>query len=226
MGGLAEPVESGRDRAAQALLTGLAPLAQVFWGPEEELCRDMASGDFRDDLAALGPRLDRTGWEAAEMMADLVQGREPEELRSVLEDRYLQLFVTSREGIAASLCHSHCESPDGSLMGRPYEMMRRRLEPAGIDPAGPSNEPADHLAVETEYLFLVLESGWVDQDRDLLALGLYFSGQEMLPWVGELARRLEREDPQGFYLASARLLVSTLQALTAALRAGPGLEKS
>ncbi len=203
-----------RDRAAKALLTGLALLAQVFWGPEEELCRDMARGGFGDDLTSLSPHLDRAGRLAAKQMAEIFRGRPEEELCSLLEDYYLRLFVTSKEGLKAPLYHSHYDSPDGSLMGRPYQMMARRLEEMGTDPAGPTGEPADHLAVETEYLFLLLESGYIRQDDGLLAAGRDFAAQEMLPWVRELARRLEQEEEPGtFYPASARLLVSLLKAL-------------
>ena len=204
------------DRAGEkALLTGLALAAQLFWGPEPELCRDMAQGEFGSDLKALAPYLDEPGRSAAGNMAAWAKGRSGEELRQALEDEYFRLFVNAKEGLKAPLYHSHYETKDGALMGRPLAMMAERLEAAGIDLGEETGEPADHLAVEAEYLYFLLEAGLTRDREELLTEASLFAAREMLPWVREMARRLAQTEEEGsFYRASAAFLVSLLKALS------------
>ena len=210
----ATPPDQSRVSRTEALLGGLALLAQLWWGPEPEFCQDLARGGFKADLEALGPWLDRPGQEAARGLLDWVRSRTGEELGRILEADYLRLFINSREGLKAPLYHSPYESPDGGLMGRPQAMMRDRLEAAGIDLRSMTREPADHLAVECEYLFFLLEAGLNHGREDLVAAGREFAAREMLPWVREFAGRLEEErEAAPFYPLAAALLAALLKAL-------------
>jgi len=200
------------EKQKEDLLNGLALLAQVFWGPEPELCRDMVQGGFREDLKALSPLLGPEGREAAARLAALTRGRtSPERLCLELEEDFLRLFVTAREGLKSPPYHSFYESEEGRLMGRPALMMAKRLEALGVDLRTRTKEPPDHLAVEIEYLFILLEGGLSQGRAELLAQARGFAAQEMLPWVARLAQGLESEESAGpFYPAAAGLLVSVL----------------
>ena len=201
------------DKQKKGLLNGLALLAQIFWGPEPALCRDMVRGSFRSDLEALGPLLDSPGLEDLNRLQVYAQNRtSPEELCRELEEDYLRLFVTAREGIHHPPYQSLYETEEGRLMGRPALMMAKRLEALGVDHRSGTKEPPDHLAVEIEYLFLALEGGLKHGQEGLIALAREFAGEEMLPWVARLAQGLKSDKEAGdFYPAAAGLLVSVLE---------------
>lgn len=199
----------------ETLLEGVALAAQIWWGPEPELLQDLARGRLAADLERLSPGLDGPGREAVRELTSWIRAGEQEETARTLEAEYPRLFINARGGLKAPLYHSHYETPDGGLMGRPYLMMTERLRAAGADLRERTGEPADHLAVECEYLFFLLEAGLSSGREDLLAAGREFAGQEMLPWVRELAGRLREERTVSpFYPRAAALLVSLLEALT------------
>lgn len=194
-----------------ALLSGLALLSQVFWGPSDELCSEMLSPDFQDDLAGLEPLLDGQARQAAQTMAEHVQRfGNAQDICAELEPTYIRLFVNAPGGVCAPLYHSCYDSEDGLLMGRPAMMMRRRLEEAGLDPGETSSEPPDHLAVELEYLTLLLDEAYERSDSGLIQEGIDFAGLEVLPWVSQLQGKLAAEDQASFYPAAARLLVALI----------------
>ena len=52
-------------------------------------------------------------------------------LCEALEQDYVRLFISDRNGITASLHQSNYDSEDGRLMGRPAKMMASRLKASG-----------------------------------------------------------------------------------------------
>ena len=98
-------------------------------------------------------------------------------------------------------------------MGPPAVMMKRRFESKGQALAETMHEPPDHLSIELEYLYYLLEKGWADGDRSLLAEAVSFAGEVMLPWVTLLRDRLDGEKECRFYPLVASLLVSVLSFL-------------
>jgi len=211
-GAIGDPVDSPN---SDILLNGLALAAQIFWGPEPELCRDMVRGEFRADLEALGPYLNAGGQESIRRMRAWVLDRDDDRVCPELEDEYLRLFVNAREGLKAPLYHSHYESADGTLMGRPFRMMTGLFREIGIDPAEVTPEPADHLSMELEYLFLLLEAGTGRDRPDLLPAALEFARNQMLPWLRKMVRRLvEMDNPDTFYIPAAELVMALLEAVS------------
>jgi TorA-specific chaperone len=95
-------------------------------------------------------------------------------------------------------------------MGRPAAMMKERLTAAGLWLEGRSSEPPDHLAVELEYLYLLLESGFENSDQALIDGAREFAMQEMAPWVRVWAGRLANETEDRFYPAAAKLVEAIL----------------
>jgi TorA maturation chaperone TorD len=143
-------------------LNGLALMSQIFWGPTRETCADMMHPQFLLELAELSQLLPGPGSEAAVSLADCLDKHNgPAELFTHLEESYVPLFVSHREGICAPLYQSCYESDEGLLMGRPATMMSRRLDAAGLSLEGRCGEPLDHLAVEVEYCVLLLEKAFV-----------------------------------------------------------------
>ena len=199
-------------RECAIYLNGLALVSQVFWGPEPEACREMLSGRYLQDLTDLNDLLDQEGSAPHREMALFLSGfSDPKRLTEALEGDYLPLFISNKGGIAAPLYQSCHENPDGAMMGRPAVMMRERLEQAGLSLGGQSQEPPDHLAVELEYLFLMLEAAFNHDDPRLLTEARAFAANEMLPWMGSFRGRLDGRDASGFYRSAADLALSLVK---------------
>ena len=141
------------------LLNGLPLLSQAFWGPTGEWCEEMQQAATTDELGKLGTLAGNP--DAARTMAASMKGFGGfQRACEVLEEDYVRLFIAHRGGIAASLHQSVHESEDGRLMGRPAKMMEMRLKASGLELPKEGSVPADHLAVEIEYLTLLLEGAF------------------------------------------------------------------
>ena len=196
----------------EALLDGLALLARIFWGPDASLCGDLCES-AQDILPRLTGLLSPPGPAAArDLIQHLSAYEDPAELCAQLEPAYVRLFVSDQGGVAAPLYHS-CYQGEGLLMGPPAQEMARRLEAAGLGLEQDSAEPPDHLAVELEYLILLLEDGWSHDDPALLVEAGEFSGSFMLPWVEGFLARLAGETNSRFYPLAAELLTALLTRL-------------
>ena len=202
------------------ILEGIGMLCRMFWGPEEAFCRELKRGDVmlrletlcracgtgaRGDLARLGKAIHASG----EGEADRLCGR--------LEEAYVRLFVSHHGGITAPLYQSCYEGSGAALMGRAALDMRRRLERRGLDLCDSLHEPPDHLSIELEYLYFLLEKGWRENDESLLREAAEFSSAVMLPWLREFNRRLAAETDCRFYPLAASLLLHVLSELSARL---------
>ncbi|MCF8033378.1 MAG: molecular chaperone TorD family protein [Desulfarculaceae bacterium] len=205
-----EQMEPGQE----AVLDGLALLARLYWGPDPELCGDLAgpeTGELLGELAGLMP-------DAAGTMRSLgayIEGfAAPEELCAELEPGYVELFVSRPGGVPAPLYHS-CYVGEGRVMGPPAGSMAARLEAEGLALEEKPGEPPDHLAVELEYLIYLLEEAWGGRRGEGQAEAAEFAGRFMLPWVKEFLARQEEAAPVALYPLAAKLLIAILELLAA-----------
>lgn len=191
---------------AQAV-PALVWLAQIFWGPDPEQCRDLlAARPALEDLAeALGPE---HATPARELVLWLAAWPDPVALCRELEPAHVALFIARPGGVAAPPYQSCYQGPR-LLMGPPAQEMARRLDDAGLGLAR-AGEPPDHLAAELEYLAHLLSA------PATVPKGLDFAGRELRPWVTELAQRLAAETGCPFYALSAALALAILRRLAAA----------
>ena len=91
--------------------------------------------------------------------------------------------------------------------------MKKRLEASGLAIDETIHEPPDHLSVELEYLYFLLEKGWSDKDRIFLSEAGSFAAENMIPWVTGFAEKLQQEKNCLFYPPIALILVSVLNAI-------------
>jgi len=193
--------------ALSLLLNGLPLLSQAFWGPSRDWCREIQKAVSTGELKQLGEMADSN--EMTRIMTAYIEGfGHYEQICETLEEAYVRLFISARGGITASLHHSSYESEDGRLMGRPAKMMESRLEASGLALPGEGSVPADHLALEVEYLTLLLEDAFGDGGEDLFAAAQDFARAELIPWLEQLVKRLETETDCPFYPAAAGLLLA------------------
>jgi TorA-specific chaperone len=131
-------------------------------------------------------------------------------LYEYLEECYVRLFITAKGGIVAPLYESCYEFEGAPLMGRAATEMKKRFEAQGLSVANNIQEPPDHLSIELEYLYFMLDKGWRDQDSGLIGEGSAFASHIMLPWVSELSEKLASEKECRFYPLIAAILVEVL----------------
>lgn len=192
-------------------------LCQIFWGPDLNACRQIKENTFFTAFESVTA----PGKEAA---ADLLNAllkiadnfNTPKDLHDHLDECYIRLFINSKQGIIP-LYQSCYEFEDAPMMGESARKMMDRFESSGIGLDTQMNEPPDHLAIELEFLFFLLQDASdapEDQKKEAVQKAGRFAGQVMLPWVTQLHDRLEKKSGNClFYLLTVRLLVILVETL-------------
>ncbi len=188
-----------------ALLDSLAALAQIFWGPDPDISRALRQGAFLSPFEALESRVN---FEQPDIFTDLNgiinELADENAIFQYLEEAYVRLFINSREGLTAPLyasCYITGTASDENapLMGPPAVLMRKRFESKGLAMSETMHEAPDHLSIELEYLYFLLQNGWADNDPGLMSEAVSFAGEAMLPWVTGLRERIANENRCRFY---------------------------
>lgn len=184
-----------------ALLEAVALLSQSYWGPTADSISDISRGIYLKPFEALKSLVDYKPPAILEELKTVGSDfADEDELFQCLEQAYVRLFINSREGVTAPL-YASCYAPgnepgeDSALMGPPALMMKERFESKGLSLGDHIHEPPDHLAIELEYLYFLLEKGWRDDDVSLLDEAVSFAGETMLPWVFKFQERIKRIAP-------------------------------
>jgi TorA maturation chaperone TorD len=133
-----------------------------------------------------------------------------------LETEYVRLFISHRDGIATPLyesCYDGAQAGDAApLMGKPAIRMKARFESRGLSLDSNISEPPDHLAIELEYLYFLMEKGRADNDRKLITEASSFASDSMLPWITRLQERLAAaETEDSFYLLITNVLCAVVK---------------
>ena len=201
-----------------ALLEGVALLSRFYWGPAAESSRDILQGIYHRPFEALKPIV---GYEPLGIIEELksisISFTGEDEIFQCLEQTYVLLFINSRDGIVAPLyasCYGAGRAPgeDAPLMGPPAVLMKERFESKGLSLGGHIHEPPDHLAIELEYLYFLLERGWSDDDAALKDEAVSFAGEIMLPWVTKFQKRLVAVETEcRFYQLTTSILYAILR---------------
>jgi TorA-specific chaperone len=201
-----------RQNQKQALLESLEKLCSIFWGPSLEKCREMPADEYLISLEVLSEFLNYNYINSIKNIKDTISGFSgAESLFNFLEATYVRLFINTLGGISAPLYHScylQVERTDASpvIMGETAVYMKQRFESKGLSIADTINEPPDHLSIEIEYLYFLLQNGWEKQDNNYLAEAVSFAKTFMLPWVSLFCDRLSDEQDSSFYSHAAVLL--------------------
>ena len=199
----------------QAILEGLAFLSRIFWGPDLESCEAMIRGNCLQPFEILSPPMsfDPPGT-IAEIAGLISQNTDPHSLLQTLEESYVRLFISNRGGITSlyQSCYTNPEWPEkpGPLMGAAALDMQRRLKSAGLSLDEKLGQLPDHLSVEIEYLYFLLQEPENREDNRSAVEARAFAAEVMLPWVRKFRKKLEGEEENRFYLRITGLLVSLL----------------
>jgi putative dimethyl sulfoxide reductase chaperone len=195
-------------------LDALKTLCRIFWGPDLELCQDIINGKITNLLqavsAAFSTDLDADIKETARLAG---QYKDAESLCAALSDGYISLFVNDIKGIPAPLYHSCYLTSDSRLMGPSAIDIKNRIEHHGLTISLPGNEPADHLSIELEYLYYLLNMGWSEPSAKHIREAVHFSADSMYDWVCRLYERIISDGRFPFYAIAAHLLCSIVRIL-------------
>ena len=201
-------------REEKVLLDGLKIMGRIFWGPSLEVCTEMVGEGYLDRLQSLKAILpDRSLDSLGQLVSTIKSFPDGESLYQHLEEGYVRLFISAKGGIMAPLYESCYEFEGAPLMGRAAAEMRERFEAKGLSVADTIKEPPDHLAIELEYLYFLLDRGWRDKDVTLISEAATFARETMLPWVSVFEEKLAHEKTCRFYPVAARILVEVLNSI-------------
>jgi len=201
-----------------ALLKGVAFLSQFYWGPAVDGSRDLLRGSYLKPFEALKPIIHyEPPGIIDELKAINTSFTSKDEIFQYLEQAYVRLFINSRDGISAPL-YASCYMPganpedDSPLMGPPAVMIKERFESKGLSLGDHIHEPPDHLSIELEYLYFLLEKGWSTDDAALIDEAISFSAEIMLPWVLKFQQRLVAVETEcRFYQLTTAILCAILR---------------
>jgi TorA-specific chaperone len=202
----------------KALLEGVALLAGFYWGPDAEGSRDLLRGNYLKPFEALKPIV---SYEPPGILDELkaihTSFANEYEIFQHLEQSYVRLFINSRDGITTPL-YASCYEPgqaageDAPLMGPPAVLMKKRFESKGLSLGDHIHEPPDHLSIELEYLYFLLEKGLSEDDAALQNEAVSFADEIMLPWVIKFQERLGTVEDEGrFYQLTTAVLCAILR---------------
>ncbi len=198
------------------MLNAIALFARIYWGPDPESCGQLLAGTFLEPLEVLGDLLEyNPAGLLEELKADLTRFEDADALFEHLEAAYIRLFINNRTGGIIPLyasCHAGGQTNEASapLMGPAAVEMKKRFESQGVSLGNDVREPPDHISIELEYLYFLLEKGWRGQERKLLDEAAVFAAEVMQPWVSALNIRLANEKKCRFYPLVTSILVSML----------------
>ncbi|MDA0117003.1 molecular chaperone TorD [Vibrio sp. T11.5] len=134
---------------------------------------------------------------------------------------FCDLFLKSNKDSALPYASIYIGN-SGLLNDQPAADMAELMAKHGIEVDKGLNEPADHLAIELDFLGnLIIQANELDQERhmeDSFAEQEGFIQQHLLSWVPQFSKHCETLDKFGFYSAAALLLVTFLELDCAYLR--------
>lgn len=208
--------QAPRHQPREALKAGLRNLSRLYRGPDADVCQSLRDDTFFQPFQELARSTRLIPLKILDQLKVVANGySDPDHLCSALEETYVRLFVNARGGITAPLyqsCYAHDNAP---MMGAAAAEMLKRFESKGLSMGAEINEPPDHLSIELEYLYYLLETGWVKNSPELLDEAVSFAGDVLIPWLNQFFNRLPEDTASRCYLLSTSLLLSMLQSITA-----------
>lgn len=190
------------------ILKTIQIMCRVFWGPDLESCHQMIEGNFFQPFETLLTKPGMKSSIALDDIKSIINKFDTDQLLfDQLNECYVRLFVNSKEGITAPLYESCYEYENAPMMGESAIKMMDRFKSKGLSIENKLHEPPDHIAVELEYLFFLLQEDGIDQKEIV-----NFAGETMLPWVQIFNQHLESvKNDCRFYFAASKMLIEVLK---------------
>ena len=205
---------SANKKINDAVLEGVEIMCRVFWGPDLESCRHMIEGNFFQSFETILTKPEAKPSVILDNINSIINRFDTHQsLFHHLNECYVRLFVNNKEGITTPLYQSCYEFENAPMMGESAVKMNKRFKSKGLSMENRVHEPPDHLAIELEYLFFLLQDSGVgrddNQDKFVSNEAASFAAETMLPWVIVINQRLKSvtDDCRFYYLASGILVL-------------------
>jgi len=133
----------------------------------------------------------------------------PPEEASVLQEEYVRLFAPGFDGCRCAPYESAYRCGQGASASWLCAELEREYASVGLALSNDPHEPADHLAVELEYMAFLCgreAEAWgrgTEEARELLDRERNFLNRHLVRWVPEFARSLAEQEAAAVYRAGA-----------------------
>ncbi|RBW65397.1 molecular chaperone TorD [Vibrionales bacterium C3R12] len=141
-----------------------------------------------------------------------LQNREDAQLE--LSADYCDLFLKSDKNAALPYASMYI-GKQGLLNDVPAQEMAALMSKHGIAVSESLNEPADHIAIELDFLGnLIIRSNELEQEKhldDALIEQESFIQTHILSWIPQFSAKCDQYDEFGFYASVAQVLIAFCQ---------------
>lgn len=126
---------------------------------------------------------------------------------------FSQVFLTDKKAGAPPYASVYL-SDSGLMMQQPHQDMVALLQQQGLAVTKDFNEPADHLAIQLDYIGNVImrDAEQVSPEQ------IHFIEEQLISWVPQLAQASHKVKNSGFYQGACDLLTQFLKADLADIR--------
>ena len=192
--------------------------AEIYWWFSSLFSKELTQDDLNAYQSAqvrgfLGGLAENTSLKKAtdNVIDALNRLQDREDAQLELAADFCGLFLTSDK--QAALPYASIYLDEGKLLnGKPAEQMAALMHTKGIQVDRNFNEPADHLAIELDFLGnLIIRSNELEQESHLeaaLAEQKALIETHILSWIPQFSENCALYDKFGFYSSVAELLVS------------------
>ncbi|MDR9828880.1 molecular chaperone TorD [Vibrio sp. FNV 38] len=195
--------------------------AEIYWWLsslfaselDEQGLEQYQSPEIRAFLAGLGENIQlRQPIDKLVDALNRLQDREDAQLE--LSADFCDLFLKSNKEGALPYASIYLDK-SGNLNGKPAEEMVKVLAKHNIQVTQKMNEPADHIAIELDFLGnLIIRSNELEQEKhlgDALIEQEAFIREHILTWAPQFNALCQQKDEFGFYSAMSDLLIAFLK---------------
>lgn len=195
--------------------------AEIYWWLSSLFAKELTdenidqyhSAEIRSFLAGLGENESLTG-PVNKMVDALNRLMDREDAQSELSADFCDLFLKSDKHGALPYASMYI-GKSGLLNDEPAKEMAELMMKNGVAIDKELNEPADHIAIELDFLGnLIIRSNERDQEESLeaaLSEQAQFIQTYILSWTPQFAKKCQQADEFGFYAAASALLVAFLE---------------
>ena len=204
-------MNSPNTKSYDIILASVDVLCRIFWGPDPGQCKALLQGELLLLFESLAQGTQLELQENLNKLKSIINSYDGiDSLCEALNEEYVGLFISHREGIAAPLYESCYEYENAPLMGPSATRMKTLLETAGLTISNDLNEPPDHLSIELEYLYFLLNTAEEDEKSGTLSEASEFASEIMFPWIERFYKKLAAASPESLYTVSAHILCMLL----------------
>lgn len=195
--------------------------AEIYWWLSSLFAKELTqqeldsynSQEIRTFLTGLGEN--ETLKPSIDKLVDALnrlQNREDAQLE--LSADYCDLFLKSDKNAALPYASMYI-GKQGLLNDVPAQEMAALMSKHGIAVSESLNEPADHIAIELDFLGnLIIRSNELEQEKhldDALIEQESFIQTHILSWIPQFSAKCDQYDEFGFYASVAQVLIAFCQ---------------